>query len=249
MPKKTGAPYDELAWFYEKYWGDFHAGIFPAIEELLLKNIPPGSKVLDLCCGTGHLSRLLAFAGMRVYGTDLSAKMLELASKNVPGSAFFVSDARALAVKGSFDAVVSTFDSLNHILHIEELVSVFRGVREILREGGLFVFDMLLEEAYIEDWSESGFYLGQDNACLLSGGYDRDTRLAHADITMFRDIEGWTRSDVRILERFYPARELFEALSGQGFPDIRFLDARKDLHLAGRFSRGRAFITARRGNP
>lgn len=249
MRKKAAATYDEMAWFYEKYWGDFHTGIFPAIEELLLKRIKPGSTVLDLCCGTGHLSRLLAASGLRVFGSDLSTGMLELASSAVPEAAFFAADARALAVKASFDAVVSTFDSMNHVLEMDELVSVFKGVREALRVGGVFLFDILLEEAYLEDWNDSGFYLGHDNACLLKGGYDRKRRLAHADITMFRLLDCWTRSDVTVFEKYYPPVELMEALSMCGFSNIRYYDAKKDLRLSGRFSRGRAFISAKRSIP
>jgi ubiquinone/menaquinone biosynthesis C-methylase UbiE len=45
--------------------------------ELLMKNLshPPGSKILDLGCGTGFLSLLLAQRGYRVTGIDLSASM------------------------------------------------------------------------------------------------------------------------------------------------------------------------------
>lgn len=236
-----------MAWFYEKYWGDYHTGIFPAIEDLLLKKMRLGSTVLDLCCGTGHLSRLLAASGLRVFGADVSTGMLDVAAGAAPAASFFAADARALAVKASLDAVVSTFDSVNHLLSMEELVSVFRGVLDALRDGGIFLFDILLEEAYIEDWSESGFYLEHDNACLLQGGYDRKTHLARADITMFRLLESWTRADVTILERYYPPGDLLEALSACGFSAVRFYDARKDLGLSGRFSRGRAFISAKRG--
>lgn len=249
MSKDPKQGYDAFAWFFEKYWGDFHSGVFPAIEELLLSRLPAGASVLDLCCGTGHMSRLLSDYGVKVTGTDISCEMLKFAMKALPCASFFASDARALAARGSFLGVVSTFDSINHILDPSELKCVFTGVFDSLSEGGIFVFDMLLEEAYIEDWNQTGFYVEHDNACLVSGGYDRKTRGARADITLFRLHDGWVRSDITIHERYYPAAEFMEELSNCGFKNVSFFDARRDLKMDGRFSKGRAFITAERGTP
>lgn len=243
---RTG--YDGLAWFYEKYWGDFHASIFPAIQELALKRLKPGAALLDLCCGTGHLSRLLVDRGWKVTGTDLSVEMLKVAASAVPEAIFFASDARALASKGPFDAIISTFDSMNHLLDPAELTQAFRCVLEALSKGGIFLFDMLLEEAYVEDWSQTGFTIEPDNAFLLRGGYDSKTREARAEITMFRLQDKWTRSDVTILERYYPAAEFMRALSESGFTAVRYFDAKRDLRMDGRFSKGRAFISAQRGD-
>lgn len=242
-----GTGYDALAWFYEKYWGDFHAGIFRAVEELVLKRLAPGAAVLDLCCGTGHLTRLLSASRVKVAGCDLSREMLKYAAAALPDVKFFASDVRALSSKGPFDAIVSTSDSINHLLLPEELDMVFSCVHDALSEGGIFLFDMLLEETYVGDWRQSGFYLEDDNACLLRGSYDTETRLASAEITLFRLLDCWERTDLTVHERYYPAEDFMGALDRCGFTNMRLFDAKKDLRLDGRHMNGRAFISAERG--
>jgi ubiquinone/menaquinone biosynthesis C-methylase UbiE len=61
-----------------------------AWAELLLPLIPPKAVVADLGCGTGSLSLLLAEAGHRVHGVDLSGRMLEEARKRLkPGERYW----------------------------------------------------------------------------------------------------------------------------------------------------------------
>src|SRR3989304_4826542 len=83
------ADYDSFAWFYNRYWGDLFAGRFlVAIEQLVLSHLPSQARLLDLCCGTGQLAKVLADQGFRVTGVDGSAGMLGFARANAPGGEF-----------------------------------------------------------------------------------------------------------------------------------------------------------------
>ncbi|NUT99431.1 MAG: class I SAM-dependent methyltransferase [Saccharothrix sp.] len=64
-----------------------------AWADLLLPLVPPGSSVVDLGCGTGSLSALLAEAGHDVRGLDLSPRMVEAARAKAPDAHFTVGDA------------------------------------------------------------------------------------------------------------------------------------------------------------
>ncbi len=66
-----------------------------------------------------------------------------------------------------------------------------------LRRGGLFAFDMLLEEAYQTHWGEAFALVRDDHVLTITGaGYHFRTRMARCTITMFRLLEGvWQRSE------------------------------------------------------
>jgi SAM-dependent methyltransferase len=104
--------------------------------------LPAAARVLDLCCGSGDLSRELLARGYQVTGLDGSPEMLRYARQRVPRTEFLLEDARSFACEARFDAVLSTYDSLNHILSLEELEAVFANVFRALVPGGLFFFDL-----------------------------------------------------------------------------------------------------------
>lgn len=87
--------------------------------------LTPGSKVLDLACGVGYGSNILAEAGFRVTGVDISAEAIAFAkqhySKN--GAEFICADARNLELH-DFDAVVC-FETLEHVEDPGKLLRMF----------------------------------------------------------------------------------------------------------------------------
>src|SRR5512140_3568546 len=97
------ASYDDFAWFYDRYWNEeFHSLAFPILERIWVPRVAPGGRVLDVCCGTGHLAGLLAERGFRVAGIDASAEMVAHARQNVAGAEFHVGDVAAARVPGEF---------------------------------------------------------------------------------------------------------------------------------------------------
>jgi trans-aconitate methyltransferase len=95
----------------------------------------PGERVLDLGCGTGHLTARIAAAGAEVVGLDSSPEMLEQARAAYPQLTFVPGDARDFAFDRPFDATFS-----NAVLHwVGEPGRVAACVRRALRPGGRFV--------------------------------------------------------------------------------------------------------------
>jgi ubiquinone/menaquinone biosynthesis C-methylase UbiE len=76
--------YDNFAWLYNKEWTAYSEHIFPVLKDIAGKNLPDGARVLDLCCGTGQLAKILVEKGYRVTGIDGSAEMLRHAEGNAP---------------------------------------------------------------------------------------------------------------------------------------------------------------------
>ena len=212
--------YDGLAWLYDRHWG--HAGdqVVPVLERLVLPALPEGARVLDLCCGSGRLAQALTARGYRVTGLDGSEEMVGLARARAPGAEFVVADARSFSLPGTYDGVVSTFDSLNHVMSLEELVSVFGNVRSSLVGGGLFFFDLNTEEGYRADWHGSFGIVEDEYVCVARSSYSPTERTAHFRATMFRLQDGWQRSDLTLRQRCYSEAEVRSALETAGFTDI-----------------------------
>jgi trans-aconitate methyltransferase len=95
----------------------------------------PGELILDLGCGTGHLTRQIADAGARVVGIDGSPEMIDTARQRYPALEFLVCDARRFAFPKPFDAVFS-----NAVLHwVPDAAAVAGRIAESLKSGGRFV--------------------------------------------------------------------------------------------------------------
>jgi trans-aconitate 2-methyltransferase len=92
-------------------------------------------KILDLGCGTGQLTSLIASFGSKVTGIDYSSSMIHQAIKNYPKLEFHVADGANFFFENPFDAIFS-----NAALHwIKDQKSAIRCIRRALKPGGRFV--------------------------------------------------------------------------------------------------------------
>lgn len=238
--------YDPLAWLYDRHWGsDAVRRFLPIIEKLVLANLPPEACILDLCCGTGQLAQALSERGYQVTGIDASAEMIHHAKSNAPKASFIVEDARNFHLPPIYHAVLSTYDSLNHIPSLEELTQVFSSVTACLQSEGVFLFDMNMEEGYRARWRGSWGMVRESYAFIVHAVFDESEKLAKFITTVFRPAgELWHRSDFTLSQRCYAEDEIKSALEAAGFAEIQVYDAQRDFGLSGEV--GRAFFLARK---
>jgi len=236
--------YDQFAWCYSKGWGeDYHRQARAVLDRHVFPRLAPGSRVLDLCCGSGDLAVVLQANGFSVTGIDGSARMLEFARERAPEADFLLEDARTFRFEAQFDAVLSTFDSLNHLLTIEELECVFGNVHAALAGGGLLVFDLNMLESFETLWRGASADVQDDAVVITRGSYNPVERIGRADITMFRLEGAWQRSDVTVLEKCYSEDEVRGALDRAGFYRLWARDA-FELGMSGDTALGRTFFFA-----
>lgn len=102
-------------------------------------------RILDLGCGTGSHDITLAKKGFKVVGIDSSATMIELARGKARNSGFeiefFVQDMRELQLPNGFDCAICMFGGFGYVLSNEDLKSLFKGLRNVLKPNGLFLFE------------------------------------------------------------------------------------------------------------
>jgi trans-aconitate methyltransferase len=120
-------------------YDDRHSFVWKKSADMIdLLNPQPGERILDLGCGTGHLTAQIAGRGAEVLGLDSSAAMIGQARQNYPKLKFSLADARSLRFDQPFDAVFS-----NAALHwIPEASAVIGSVAGALKPGGRFVLEM-----------------------------------------------------------------------------------------------------------
>jgi SAM-dependent methyltransferase len=237
--------YDRFANIYSLHWGkEFSDRVQPVLESLVLRHLPAGARLLDLCCGAGHVAAALVRRGFRVTGLDSSPEMVRLAQRNAPAAEIIQTDARAFQFPVRFDAAVSTFNSLAHIPSLEDMVRAFGCVHSALAPGAPFLFDVSMEEAYATRWRGSFGIVADDHACIVRPSYHPDQRIGRNDITVFHRNGALRRVDLVISQRCYSESELRTALETVGFADIRTFDGERDLGLQG--DAERMFFLAKR---
>lgn len=243
---KGRSDYDPFAWFYNRYWGEsFVREMWPVVERLVLARLTRRARVLDLCCGTGNLAVRLAQSGFQVTGLDASAAMLRYARRNAPKVEFLRADVRRFRTARRYHAALSIFDSLNHILEPEGLRSVFRSVREALRPGGVFLFDLNTARTFRLRRDNLSAIVRKDHVCVVRRQFAETVMLARWRLTLFR-LRGneWRRENAAIFERCYAVRDVKSALRSAGFGRIQVFNAEADLGMKGH--PGRRVFLARR---
>lgn len=229
---------------YEKYLRFF--------KTLLRRHGVTATTVLDLACGTGSLSVLLAKHGYRVLGVDRSEEMLTVAAEKAmeleENQPFFVAQPmQRLRIPEPVDACVCALDSINYVTKPQDVQKAFRRVYESLRPGGLFVFD--INTPYKLEGLDGQVFLDEteDSYCVWRAVYDKRHSLCRYGMDLFQQANDglWERSFEEHVERAYTPEELSQWLTDAGFAQVeRFANLRLEAPEADEL---RIFFAAKKG--
>lgn len=167
---------------YEE-WCDYITGL---LKEYGISN----GLVLDLGCGTGSMTELLAARGFDMIGVDCSEDMLEMALEKRMASGrdilYLQQDMRDLELYGTVRAVVCLCDSINYLLDVQDLETVFRLVNNYLDPGGIFIFDLNTEYKYRELLADRTIAENRDEGSFIwDNYYDEESRINEYDLALF----------------------------------------------------------------
>lgn len=133
---------------YSREWFELFLQTRPYTQEeaaFIERNLPnpPYRRVLDLCCGEGRHTNILAEKGYEMVGVDLDAEALAIAARNSRGGTVYLEkDMRALyEVPGQFDAVLSLWQSFGYF---DEATNrdILRQIGEKLVPGGRLILEL-----------------------------------------------------------------------------------------------------------
>lgn len=152
---------------YEE-WGEYLHG-------LLLEYGVEDGLVLDLGCGTGTMTEILASKGYDMTGVDFSEEMLDIAmqkrTKSGQDILYLMQDMREFELYGTVRAIVSVCDSMNYLTEDGDLEQVFRLANNYLDPGGLFIFDMNTEYKYREMLGDQTIAEERENCSFIWDNY------------------------------------------------------------------------------
>lgn len=173
------------------------------LKELLKEYGVQDGLVLDLGCGTGTMTELLAADGYDMIGMDNSEEMLEIAREKQIKSGheilYLLQDMREFELYGTVGAVFSICDSLNYITEPEELKQVFRWVNNYLDPGGIFIFDFNTEYKYREVLGDQTIAEAREDCSFIwDNYYYEEERINEYELNLFirEDAESETEGDL-----------------------------------------------------
>ena len=147
--------------------------------------------VLDLGCGTGTMTELLAEAGYDMIGIDQTEEMLEEALEKKEASGhdilYLCQDMREFELYGTVRAIVCVCDSMNYILEEEEILDILSAAAyNYLDYDGLFIFDLNTEYKYREILGEQTIAENREEGSFIwENYYDEAQRINEYQLTLF----------------------------------------------------------------
>ena len=243
--------YQGLAGAYDSLTGDVeYEKRADYLEKLFTRSRIPVHTVLDLACGTGSVSAILAGKGLSVIGVDMSEEMLTAAQQkcadlqNPPR--FVRQSLQRLCLPRGVDLAVCALDSLDYITNPEDCKEAIRRVWKALNPGGIFIFDVNTPEKLRA--MDGQVFLDEDDDvyCVWRGEFDEESNICSYGMDLFqRRGETWVRSFEEHREYAYSQEQLTAYLKAAGFTHIAvYADRRFEAPVAGE---QRVYFKARKG--
>ena len=220
--------YEELAASYDSLTEDVeYRRRASFLQKLLGKSRIPVHTVLDLACGTGTMTCLLAEAGYEMIGVDQSEDMLaEAAGKQVSPEKippiYLQQSMETLDLYGTVEAAVCCLDSLNYLTDVRALRRTLQRLHLFVAPGGVFLFDINTPEKLRGLDGQVFLDEGDDVYCVWRTEFNKRSRICTYGMDIFqREGALWRRSQEEHYEKAWEVEELTGFLREAGFGHIR----------------------------
>ena len=197
------------------------------LQKLMKKSRIPVHTVLDLACGTGTMTCLLAEAGYEMIGVDLSEDMLaEAAGKQVSEGKippiYLCQSMDRLDLYGTVEAAVCCLDSLNYLTDVRTLRRTLQRLHLFVAPGGVFIFDINTPRKLRSLDGQIFLDEREDVYCVWRTEFEKRSRICTFGMDIFqREGDGWQRYAEEHREKAWEVEELTALLKEAGFGHIR----------------------------
>ena len=243
--------YKALAESYDRLTNDVdYAATVDFYEQILAREGLHPRTCVDLACGTGSVTEILARKGYEVTGVDMSEEMLTVAASKVMDlerlPMFSCQRLEQLRLPRAVDMAVCALDSLDYILDPADCAEAIRRAYKVLNPGGIFIFDVNTPEKLRA--MDGQVFLDEDDDvyCVWRGEFDEETNICSYGMDLFqRQGAVWHRSFEEHREYAYSQAQLTGFLKAAGFTHIEVYADR--LFEAPRAEEQRIYFKARKG--
>ena len=188
--------------------------------------------LLDLGCGTGSMTELLAKQGYDMIGVDLSDSMLDIAMEKRAQSGhnilYLQQDMREFELYGTVRAVICLCDSLNYLLEEDDLLTTFKLVNNYLDPNGLFIFDFNTVYKYETVIGDSTIAENREDCSFIwENYYDEESMINEYDLTLFvKEPSGlYRKEEENHFQRAYSLETIRELVKKSGLKLLHIYDA------------------------
>ena len=221
--------YEALAASYDRLTNDVDYGATVAFyrEILAQEGLRPRTAV-DLACGTGTVSILLAQQGLQVIGEEMLTVAQQKAGDMDNPPRFVCQHLQKLVLPRGVDLAVCALDSLDYITDPNDCAEAIRRVYRALNPGGILIFDVNTPEKLRAMDGQVFLDEDEDVYCVWRGEFDERTNICFYGMDLFqRQGRLWRRSFEEHREYAYSAEQLTGYLKGAGFTNIRVYGDRR----------------------
>ena len=203
--------------------------------------------LLDLGCGTGSMTELLAKQGYDMIGVDLSDSMLDIAMEKRAQSGhnilYLQQDMREFELYGTVRAVICLCDSLNYLLEEDDLLTTFKLVNNYLDPNGLFIFDFNTVYKYETVIGDST--IAENRSFIWENYYTAEDQINEYDLTIFvkQQKDLFRKFTETHLQRGYTLETMKRLVEQSGLIFVEALDA--DTHGSVTETSERIYVIAR----
>lgn len=249
---------------YEE-WCEYIVGLLRKYEDLSAVENELDEKlrqergtILELGCGTGTLTELLAHRGYEMIGIDNAPQMLQIAMEKRAQSGldilYLLQDMQSFELYGAVGAVISVCDSVNYLLDEEDVLQTFRLVNDYLLPRGIFVFDFNTVYKYAEVIGDTTIAENRENCSFIwENYYHEEEEINEYDLTIYvRETEAPEEDEPRYrrfqethYQRGYRLEEMLRLVEEAGLDFLEAIDA--DTHGAVSGESERIYIVACKG--
>ena len=231
MSLQITPPYEKFSYAYDRMMKNVN---YPRwmqyIESIFEKYGSKPRKILDVACGTGTLTLLLASKGYEMAGIDRASGMLEIARHKAASQdlniTFHQGDMLNIELDSKFDAILCTYDSINYAGNEEELGNAFNSISSHLQPNGLFIFDVTTERNIVEHFHNKTFSENhEDYSYIWKNNYLHHSKMCRTFLTFFiKEGDVFRRYEEIHNQRIYDVSTVHELLVTSGYKMLSAYD-------------------------
>ena len=223
--------YKEFAFVYDELMNEVYYESWVNYIEKIIKNENIKVKnILELACGTGNITIPLAKKGYDIAGIDISEEMLMIAREKSQKEGIELVLLNQDIADLDFDlydldCVLCACDGFNYILEDGDLKNIFDKIYKLLKEKGIFIFDISSYYKLSSILGDNVYGENRDDVAYLWQNYfDEEDDIVQMDLAFFRkepENESFTRFEETHYQRAYKNEDMLNMLSNSGFKNIK----------------------------